>query len=1169
MQNVAKISKEKQKIYSVPLGIEFSVLSSLFAEYDFITYITHNEANISLLIRTANFFIPNIEIITMPIWDIIPYDRVSPSNKVMVSRLESLAKLLLPNHDKILLIISAAAVLQKLPPQEILLESILELILGNEYNREDLIKSLYDNGYNRTSIAEQVGDFAIRGSIIDIVINDNEQGFRLDFFGNKLDLIKVFNTSDQLTINNPVLSGINSESAQHNNNITKIKKVIIPPASEVILNTATISNFKQSYLKTFGIVNDPLYEAVTEKNKYAGMENWLPLFYKQLDTIFEYIPENSLIIKDHLADIALTEKLQNINEHYSNRLSYRNNNSIYNALSPNALYLNVEEIESYIDNYQSIIFTPYNTQTSTKNFSYTPNLYLEAKATGKSFFSLLHDFLNNNLTIHQKILISCYSIGSKERIKSMLIDNDFITTDIENINSLDKISNNKILGLTLLPIDRGCITEEYIIFSEQDLLGSRLKKSVNKRQKSVQLLQEINNLQPGELIVHAEYGIGRFQSLTPLKVQNVVHDFIEIIYLNDDKLYLPVENLELITKYGQNDNNVQLDKLGSQAWQSRKARLKERLKLAAQTLLDIAAKRQQIEAPMMEAIGEIYDKFCQKFPYLETEDQERSIQEVLDDLASGKPMDRLICGDVGFGKTEVALRAAAIATLGSEPMQVAVIVPTTLLSRQHTNTFMQRFSDFPINIKQLSKFTNKAEAKVIKENLKNGLVDIVIGTHALLAKDLVFKNLGLVIIDEEQHFGVAQKESLKLLKSNIHILSLSATPIPRTLQMAFADIKSLSLITSPPLDREPIKTFVMPYDAVIIREALLREKMKGGRSFYITPRVMYLDEIAEELTRIVPELKLVIAHGKVVANKLDTIMNDFYDGKFDILVTTNIIESGLDIPMANTIIIDRANMFGLSQLYQIRGRVGRSNSQAYAYLTTNNKKKITHTAQKKLNIIQSLDMVGAGFSIANHDMDIRGHGNLLGEEQSGHIKEVGIELYQKMLADTIESLRSEVILQEDWSPVINTGVSVQIPEVYIKDITLRLNLYRKIAEINTIEDADLFAVEMADRFGPLPEEAQHLFAIIKLKKYAKLAHISRLDIGEKALVITFRNNRPLDYNYIIDFIAQDKRAKLRPDGKLLILIEWERVKGDKFEITEKILMTLTKQTDKTVLNDLS
>jgi transcription-repair coupling factor (superfamily II helicase) len=701
----------------------------------------------------------------------------------------------------------------------------------------------------------------------------------------------------------------------------------------------------------------------------------------------------------------------------------------------------------------------------------------------------------------------------------------------------------KTIGIAIFAIESGFIYNDLAIISEQDLLGVKAVMHPVRKKLSANFIKDASNLTEGELVVHNDHGIGRFVGLETITVFNIDHDCLSLVYLGGDKLYIPVENIEVLTRYGAEEGT--LDKLGGVSWCYRKAKLKERIKLAAEALLKIAAERELKNAPIISYQTNAYDEFCARFEYFETDDQLNAIEDVKKDLSSNKPMDRLICGDVGFGKTEIALRAAFMSVFSADPAnknQVAIVVPTTLLARQHYKSFKKRFEGFKVNIRLLSRMVTDKEAKLTKEGLTNGEVDIVIGTHALLAKNISFANLVLLIIDEEQNFGVGQKERIKELKSNLHILTLTATPLPRTLQMSLAGIKELSLIATPPVDRLVVKTSIMDFDPVIIREAILREHYRGGKCFYICAHIAELEKALIKLNKLVPEIKIVMAHGQMPASELDRIMNDFYDSKYDLLLSTTIVESGLDIPDANTIFIDNANRFGLAQLYQLRGRVGRGKIRAYAYLLTNPDKILSKTAIKRLEVMQTLDTLGAGFSVASHDMDIRGFGNLVGEEQSGHIREVGVELYQKMLQEAVENLVSagkhqEIKVEESYLIQINIGLSVLIPKDYVEELALRLSLYQRIANLTTEEEIENIAIEMIDRFGPLPKEVKNLLNVIELKQLCKKLNINKLDSGPKAVVVGFHNNQLINQDKLLPHIMSlPNKYKIRPDQKLVINI---------------------------------
>ncbi|MCL4155654.1 UNVERIFIED_CONTAM: hypothetical protein GTU68_036447 [Idotea baltica] len=688
-------------------------------------------------------------------------------------------------------------------------------------------------------------------------------------------------------------------------------------------------------------------------------------------------------------------------------------------------------------------------------------------------------------------------------------------------------------------LEQGFEATDFTVIAEQDILGDRLVRQTRKSKKAENFLTEAASLATGDLVVHVEHGVGRYIGLQTVEALGAPHDCLALEYAGETKLYLPVENIELLTRYGADDHTA-LDKLGGGAWQARKARMKNRIRDMAERLIKVAAERLLRTANRMTPPEGAWDEFCARFPYEETEDQLNAIEDVIEDLGSGNPMDRLVVGDVGFGKTEVALRAAFVATMAGH--QVAIIAPTTLLARQHAKSFSERFKGLPVKVRQLSRFVTNKDAAQTREGMASGDVDIVVGTHALLAKGINFSDLGLLVVDEEQRFGVRHKEALKALKSDVHVLTMTATPIPRTLQLSMTGVRELSLIATPPVDRLAVRTYVAPFDPVTIREALLREHYRGGQSFYVAPRIADLPEIEEFLREQLPELKFATAHGQMPPGALDSVMNAFYDGQFDVLLATTIVESGLDIPTANTLIVHRADMFGLAQLYQIRGRVGRSKTRAYAYFTTKPRKPLTPTAEKRLKVLASLDTLGAGFNLASHDMDIRGAGNLLGEEQSGHIKEVGYELYQDMLEEALAKMRAGEMEgpEEDgkWSPQINLGVPVLIPDGYVTDLDVRLGLYRRLSSLDTKQELEGFAAELHDRFGKPPAEVESLLRIVRIKSMCRRANIAKLDGGLKGGTIQFHKDKFPNPGGLLEWIAgQNDLAKVK-GTKLVVRREW-------------------------------
>uniref|UniRef100_UPI00289742C7 transcription-repair coupling factor n=2 Tax=unclassified Brevundimonas TaxID=2622653 RepID=UPI00289742C7 len=757
----------------------------------------------------------------------------------------------------------------------------------------------------------------------------------------------------------------------------------------------------------------------------------------------------------------------------------------------------------------------------------------------------------------KRVLFASWSEGSAERLAAMLGDHGL--THVVAVRDWDDVQGapDGIYLRAVLPVEHGFVTDDLAVISETDILGDRLARPKRKRRAS-NFLAEASALTAGDLVVHLDHGIGRYEGLRTLEIQEAPHDCLELLYAGESKLYLPVENIDLLTRYGTDAEGVQLDRLGGAGWQARKAKAKERLRAMAEGLIALAAKRALRVSDAITPPAGLFDEFCARFPYEETDDQLNAIGDVLEDLGKGTPMDRLICGDVGFGKTEVALRAAFVVAMTGQ--QVAIVCPTTLLARQHFKTFSERFAGWPIKVRHLSRMVTAKDANETRAGLKDGSFEIVVGTHAVLADQVGFKDLGLVIVDEEQHFGVKHKEKLKSLRADVHLLTLTATPIPRTLQMALSGIREMSIIATPPVDRLAVRTYVTPWDPVLVREALLREKYRGGQAYYVAPRLKDLPDIERFLREQVPEVKFVVGHGQMSPTQLEAVMSAFYDGEYDVLVSTTIVESGIDIPTANTLVVHRADMFGLAQLHQIRGRIGRSKARAFAYLTTDPTKPLSLSAERRLQVLQSLDNLGAGFQLASHDLDQRGGGNLLGDEQSGHIREVGVELYQQMLEDAVAELREqgEAAPDRGWSPSINVGAAVLIPEDYVPDLNVRLSLYRRLSDAEKMEDREAMAAELIDRFGPLPDEAQQLLRIVGIKANCRTAMIEKIDIGPKGAVLTLRNNTFPNPMGLVGLIQKNHAFwKIRPDQKIVVKGDWPTPE-DRLKVAERITADLAR-----------
>ncbi|WP_375774760.1 transcription-repair coupling factor [Bradyrhizobium sp. ma5] len=1089
-------------------------------------------ARMQQLARALEFFAPDIAVMQVPAWDCQPYDRVSPHSGVLAQRLTALAKLSrLVGSDKPLIVLTTVnAAVQRVPARDQVAAQALSVAPGNVVPMDSVVAWLEHNGYTRSSTVREPGEYAVRGGILDLFPAGLDQPVRFDFFGDSLESIRTFDAETQRTL-------------------LDMRGLDLVPVSEFQLTTETIRRFRMGYVAAFGAPgrDDQLYEAVSEGRRHPGMEHWLPLFQERMDTLFDYLDGATIAIEPQGEDAA-RERFTQIADYYDARreaLEHPGSGAIYKPLPPDKLYLSEAEWTRLLGDTPLARLTPFAVPEG------SPDVFDAGARQGRNFaperadgnvnvFEAVVGHIGALQSQRKKVIVALWSEGSRDRMGAMLRDHKLLNTTSVNTWRIVQATPRNETMLAVLGMESGFETDEFAVISEQDILGDRLVRPRKASRKLDNFISEVTSLATGDLVVHVEHGIGRFVGLQTLEVSGAPHDCLELHYAAETKLFLPVENIELLSRYGSDSANVELDRLGGGGWQVRKAKLKNRIREIAGELIKIAAERQLHEAPKFPLQPHIYDEFCARFPYEETEDQLGAITSTLNDLEIGRPMDRLICGDVGFGKTEVALRAAFAVAL--EGRQVAVVVPTTLLARQHSRTFTERFKGFPVNVAQASRLVSTKELNQVKKGLTDGNVDIVVGTHALLGKAIKFKDLGLLIVDEEQHFGVSHKERLKQLRAQVHVLTLSATPIPRTLQLALTGVRELSIIASPPVDRLAVRTFVAPHDPLMIREALLRERYRGGQAFYVVPRIEDLAGVKDFLDKNVPEMKVAVAHGQMPPTVIEDIMSAFYDGKYDILLSTTIVESGLDIPNANTLIVHRADMFGLAQLYQLRGRVGRSKLRAYALFTLPAQQKITAQAERRLKVLQSLETLGAGFQLASHDLDIRGAGNLLGEEQSGHIKEVGFELYQSMLEEAIINLKAGVAepAADRWSPQITIGMPVLIPEDYVNDLSVRLSLYRRLADLETDDEIDSFAAEMRDRFGVLPDEVRYLFKVAAIKAYCRRANVGKVDAGPKGAVIAFRDNSFAHPERLVTFIRQHgQAAKVRPDMKVVFFQEWD------------------------------
>ena len=1127
--HVADIAPGAVTVGGAPEGWDAKLLADLVNRADGpVIHVARDDARAAAMAEALAIFAPGLPVLMMPAWDCLPYDRVSPNPEISAARMATLAGLAHGWDRPSVLLTTVNAAMQKVPAPQVVAQASFIAQVDSVVDVDGLQAWLSAKGFNRVSTVIEHGDYAVRGGIIDIFPPGQDQPVRLDFFGDHLEGARRFDFETQRTLE-------------------KVTRIELAPASEVVLDADAIQRFRTRYRETFGAarLDDPLYAAVSEGRKYQGMEHWVALFHDRMATLFDYLPGAPVSMDDRTAQ-ARAARWDTIEDHFANREDAgATGEAPYKPCPPGLLYMDDAAWDAAVAGRGVRAFSaqklPLGPGVIDAGGRPGRNFAPERQQDGVNLFEALAGHIADQT---DPVVIASYSDGARERLAGLLTDQG-----IEGPRKIAGWSDVKAgVNLLVWGLEQGFQAPGVTVISEQDVLGDRLIRRARKPKRAENFLTEHDNLTPGDLVVHVDHGIGRYKGLETITAMGAPHECLQLEYRGGDKLYLPVENIELLSRYGQETG--ELDRLGGGAWQAKKAKLKNRIRDMADRLIRIAAERELRKADVLSPDGSAYERFCARFPYQETDDQLRTIAQVLEDLEKGRPMDRLVCGDVGFGKTEVALRAAFVAAMAGQ--QVAVVAPTTLLARQHAKNFADRFQGTGLRVRQLSRFVGTKEAADTRKGLADGSISIVVGTHALLAKTIKFCALGLLVIDEEQHFGVQHKERLKQLRSDVHVLTMTATPIPRTLQLAMTGVRELSVIATPPVDRLAVRTYVSEFDTVTIREALLRERYRGGQAFFVCPRIADLPETEEWLKDHVPEVSYVVAHGQMAAGELDEKMNAFYDGKYDVLLSTTIVESGLDIPTANTLVVTRADMFGLAQLYQLRGRVGRSKLRAYAYLTTPPRKPLTPQAERRLKVLGSLDSLGAGFQLASHDLDIRGAGNLLGEEQSGHIREVGFELYQEMLEEAIARIRAgEIGVDLDdgdgWSPTICLGVPVLIPEDYVTDLDVRLGLYRRLSGLESKTELEGFAAELHDRFGKPPAEVETLLRVVRVKAMCRRAGIERMDTGPKGATIKFRGDRFADPVGLVAFLqGQGGLAKVK-DNKLIIRRDWtqdkERVRG--------------------------
>jgi len=1109
---------------SIPL-----VLSQLVKQKDrFVVLVTPDVPAAQQLQHELEFFLSgnDITIYQFPDWEILPYDHFSPHQDIISERIATLHQL--PQQKHGVLIVPVMSLLQKLPPIDYVNNNTLQLTTGMTIEVAQFRRDLDKKGYRYVNTVYEHGEFSVRGSIIDIYPMGSKTPFRLDLFDDEIESIKTFDVESQ-------------RSAK------SISEINMMPAREFPTYKDAIELFREQYRGQIGgdLLSSIIYSDISEGRLPSGIEFYLPLFFSSTATLFDYLPSNAVLC--HLK--GLQEHGQQFLDEVTDRYEQYRHNIQHPVLPPESLYLRHNELFENFKSFPRIVLQSFEYEEKAGVFNFHTQKPSGVKIEGDKEEPL--EKLKELITSYAgKILFVTETPGRRENLLELLKPHKIYPKVFESFEQF--ITGNKNVGITTGLLESGLhLTEpDMMLITESQLYGQQVMQR-RRRQRNRKrdfdedaIINTLAELQIAAPVVHEDNGVGRYLGLETITVGDQIAEFLALEYAGGDKLFVPVSSLHLISRYtGANPETAPLHKLGSGNWEKAKRKAKERIRDVAAELLEIYARREAQQGYVYELEKSEYQRFCAGFPFEETPDQAQAIENVMTDMLGSKPMDRLVCGDVGFGKTEVAMRAAYIATQSGK--QVSILVPTTLLAQQHTESFQTRFAELPIKVAGISRFKSKKEQQVIIDGLVDGTVDIVIGTHKLLQKDVRFKNLGLIIIDEEHRFGVRQKEAFKALKSKVDVLTMTATPIPRTLNMSLSGIRDFSIIATPPARRIAIKTFVSEWNNETIKEACQRELMRGGQIFCLHNNVATIEKRARELAEIIPEAKINIGHGQMPENQLEQVMSDFYHQRFNILVCTTIIETGIDIPTANTIIIERADRFGLAQLYQLRGRVGRSHHRAYAYLTVPPKKSMTGDAQKRLEAIESIEELGAGFTLASHDMEIRGAGELLGEDQSGQMQEIGFTLYTELLDRAVKSLKAGQ--EVDLDKATNHGSEIElhtpalIPEDYLPDVHSRLIMYKRIA--NAKDDAQLrdLQIEMIDRFGLLTEQIKNLFAVTSLKLSATKLGIVEVNFSEGGGRIVFEDTPPIDPMQIINLIqSKPNQYKLEGNNKIRLLKQIEK-----------------------------
>lgn len=1076
------------------------------------------------------------EIFLFPDYEILPYDALPPHEDIISDRLLILRSLL--DARCRILIVPVATFMGRLAPESFVRDRILDLAKGDQLDPEEFRNTLVHAGYQYVPQVMLHGEFAIRGSIIDLYPMGCPQPYRIDLFNDEIDTIRTFNSESQISAH-------------------QVDRFQILPAREFPTGESAIRRFRKNY--RVQIEGDPnnsvIYREVSNHNLPRGIEYYFPLFFEQTRTLFDYLPEKcQLVLFEDSTRIA-----EDFESEVFSRYEQRKHDPERPPLHPGQLWISTTELENGLQEFNTIRIQQFKLERPRPgeyNFHTRalPALAINSRVSHPA--TELDQFIKASRC---RILFLAESPGRREYLRDVLKGFDISPRIVESWQEF--IDAELSLAITVGPLEEGLLLPEdnIAIVTESNLFGARVKQKRKHRRHirdAEALIRDLSELGQGAPMVHEDHGVGRYRGLKTLSLSGAETEFLVLEYANGDLLYVPVSSLHLVSRYtGASEENAPLHRLGGEAWKKIKRRAVARTRDVAAELLDIYSQREAKKGYQYAVNHQDLNLFGSTFSYEETPDQQKAIDDVIGDMKSQRPMDRIVCGDVGFGKTEVAMRAAFVAALAGK--QVAVLVPTTLLAMQHFQSFSDRFADWPVRIEHISRFVSGKKQGATKASLSDGNIDIVIGTHKLLSADIRFKNLGLIVVDEEQRFGVRQKEILKKMRAEVDVLTLTATPIPRTLNMSLSGLRDLSIIATPPSHRHAIKTFVGTWDTLTIREACLRELKRGGQIFLLHNEVRSIEKTAREIRQMLPDTEVGVAHGQMPEQDLEQVMVDFYHQRFNVLVCTTIIENGIDIPSANTIIVNRADKLGLSQLHQIRGRVGRSSHRAYAYLIAPPKSVMTADAVKRLEAIEALEELGAGFTVATHDLEIRGAGELLGAEQSGQIHEIGFSLYNQLLARTVAALKAGEIpsadLPSDHGTEVDLGVPALLPEDYVPDVHTRLMLYKRIASAKGMDDLHDLKVELIDRFGLLPEYAKNLFSVTQLKLLAERYDVTRIRAGDKSAHLSFAKSNKIDVSKLLALVQENPSMyKLSSAEKLTIYAEMEDVQ-QRLETIEGLL----------------